>query len=212
MTLKIDQLVVYRGERYLFGAISTNINSGEMLTITGRNGVGKSSLLAVLSGLIKPYSGIVSFNHDRDLSTYNHLIAHKDGLKNALTAYENLMFDQALLGEPHFTPDEAIKSVDLVHVRDLPIAYLSAGQRKRVALARLLISKRPLWLLDEPTSALDHTSQTILYKLIVEHRTQGGIVVVATHSSLDVASSHSINLDDVVMSHASLNHSLKVAL
>ncbi|MDP3255395.1 heme ABC exporter ATP-binding protein CcmA, partial [Bosea sp. (in: a-proteobacteria)] len=110
----------------------------------------------------------------------------RDGLKTALTAQENLAFAQALLGEAFLSPSEALAAVGLPHVAALPVGYLSAGQRRRVALARLLVARRPIWLLDEPMSALDAAAQAMLSGLMRDHLAQGGAILAATHGPLEL--------------------------
>ena len=123
---------------------------------------------------------------ERSLPEALHLVGHRDALKGALTAAENLAFARDLLGDEAATPGEALEAVGLAHAARLPVAYLSAGQRRRVALARLLVARRPLWLLDEPTAALDAASQETLVGLM-RHISEGGLVVAATHAALPLA-------------------------
>ena len=132
------------------------------LVLTGRNGAGKSSLLLMLAGLLEPAGGRLELEGrgaERSLAELAHYVGHRDALKPALTPLETLEFWQAMLGSPADAGRHALKRLALDHAADLPCAYLSAGQRRRLALARLLVSRRPLWLLDEPTSALDAASQ-----------------------------------------------------
>ncbi len=112
-----------------------------------------------------------------------------------MTAGENLLFAQALLGAPRLSPRDALERLGLGHAHDLPVAYLSAGQRRRVALARLLVCERPLWLLDEPTAALDAASQGSLARLMDRHRAQGGLVIAATHQALDLDGARTLHIE-----------------
>jgi heme exporter protein A len=194
MVLHVENLEVVRGERVLLTFLEFTLRAGDMLTLTGRNGVGKSTLLTVLAGLLAPHKGNVRWGNEEELCPQVHFLAHKDGLKNALSVYENLSFSGALAGFPNVSIQEALKTVGLSHVRDMPAGWLSAGQRRRVALARLLIAHRPLWLLDEPTSALDTASQGILMKVMRGHLAGGGIIIAATHAPLEGAS-QTLNLD-----------------
>lgn len=183
-----EDLACRRSGRRVFSSLSFVLEPGEALAVTGRNGAGKSSLLAVLAGRLAPASGRVRTEDAGDLLALAeglHAVGHRDALKGGLTARENLAFAQALLGAPRLAPEAALAELGLAHAADLPVAYLSAGQRRRVALARLLVAHRPLWLLDEPTSALDAASQTALARLVARHRAEGGLVIAATHQALD---------------------------
>jgi heme exporter protein A len=187
--LDVDNLACRRSGRRIFAGLSFSLHPGGALAVTGRNGAGKSSLLAILSGRLRPDAGRIAVDGvgEATLPECLHAVGHRDGLKSALTAGENLTFARALLGVPRLTPREALGRLGLGHAHDLPVAYLSAGQRRRVALARLLVCARPLWLLDEPTAALDTGSQEILAGLMAEHRAGGGLVIAATHQALDLA-------------------------
>jgi len=194
--LIVDNLAVRRSGRRVFAGLSFALGAGEALAVTGRNGAGKSSLLAVLAGRLRPAAGRVAAEGVGEASIPEclHVVGHRDGLKGALTAEENLAFAQALLGAPRLAPKAALERLGLAHARALPVAYLSAGQRRRVALARLLVSARPLWLLDEPTAALDAASQDLLAGLMDEHRAGGGLVVAATHQSLGLADARELRI------------------
>ncbi len=184
--LSADRLTCRRGGRLVFADLSFGLGSGEAIALTGRNGAGKSSLIAMLCGRLRPAAGSlhISAADEAGLPELSHLVGHRDGLKTAMTASENLAFAQALLGEAAASPAEALDAVGLPHVAGLPVGYLSAGQRRRVALARLLVSRRRLWLLDEPASALDTASQAMLVGLMRGHLTQGGAILAATHGPL----------------------------
>lgn len=185
--LLAENLACRRGGRLIFEGLSFNLGPGEAIALTGRNGAGKSSLIAMLCGRLRPDGGLIRLEggeEDAQLAEVSHLVGHRDGLKTALTARENLAFAQAVLGEAALTPEDALAVVGLVHVAELPVGYLSAGQRRRVALARLLVSRRPYWLLDEPMSALDTASQSMLAGLMRDHLAQGGAILAATHGPL----------------------------
>ena len=164
MRLTAQDLAVRRSGRRIFSGLSFALGPGEALMVTGRNGAGKSTLLAVLAGRLKPEAGTVTASEvgEATLSECLHVVGHRDGLKSPLTAEENLAFARDLLGAPTASPRAALEELGLGHALRLPVAYLSAGQRRRVALARLLVCRRPLWLLDEPTAALDAASQEVL--------------------------------------------------
>jgi heme exporter protein A len=185
--LIVEGLACRRGGRRIFDKVRFTVGPGEVLAVTGRNGAGKSSLLAILAGRLSPDAGEVRVEDAADLAAPGeglHTVGHRDALKAALTARENLAFAQALLGAPRLAPDAALAAVGLAHAVDLPVGWLSAGQRRRVALARLLVAWRPLWLLDEPTAALDAAAQALLADLVAAHRARGGLVVAATHLPL----------------------------
>ena len=186
MRLSVENLACDRGGRRIFEGLSFSLASGEALVITGRNGAGKSTLLELLAGRLHPAAGTIRLEGagERSLSECLHYVGHRDALKAPLTARENLEFAQAFLGSPALSPLEALEAVGLAHAARLPVGYLSAGQRHRVALARLLVAHRPLWLLDEPTSALDTASQESLRQLLESHRESGGMIAATTHSPL----------------------------
>lgn len=186
LTLEADRLACRRGGRLIFSELSFRLGPGEAIALTGRNGAGKSSLLAMLCGRLRPEAGTIRIAGAADVAPveFSHVVGHRDGLKTALTAQENLAFAQALLGDASLSPAEALGAVGLPHVAGLPVGYLSAGQRRRVALARLLVARRPFWLLDEPMAALDVAAQTMLTGLMRAHLGEGGAILAATHGPL----------------------------
>jgi heme exporter protein A len=188
LRLAADGLACRRAGRRVFSGVSFSLASGEALLVTGRNGAGKSSLLAIVAGFVRAEAGTVRGEGlaGRTLPEALHLVAHRDGLKTALTAAENLAFAAALLGGARLSPEAALARVGLPGAADLPVAFLSAGQRRRVALARLLVAHRPLWLLDEPTTALDADGQAMLVGLLGEHLAGGGLLLAATHAPLPI--------------------------
>jgi heme exporter protein A len=197
LRLSVNNLACERGERRIFEGVSFTLQAGEALVITGRNGAGKSSLLDILAGRLHPADGMILFSDagERTLAECLHYVGHRDALKAALTAEENLTFARDFLGNPALKPREALDAVGLAHAARLPVAYLSAGQRRRVALARLLVAKRPLWLLDEPTSALDTASQETLRLLLESHRENGGMIAATTHSPLFLTDAKEIRIE-----------------
>lgn len=185
--LHAENLACRRGGRLIFEGLSFTLGQAEAIALTGRNGAGKSSLIAMLCGRLRPDAGTIRIeggDEDVQLAEISHLVGHRDGLKTALTARENLAFAQDVLGDAAATPEAALAAVGLPHVAELPVGYLSAGQRRRVALARLLVSRRPYWLLDEPLAALDAASQLMLAGLMRDHLAQGGAILAATHGPL----------------------------
>ncbi|AMJ63808.1 heme ABC exporter ATP-binding protein CcmA [Bosea sp. PAMC 26642] len=196
MVLTVEGLACRRGGRLGFENLNLSLGNGGAIALTGRNGAGKSSLIAMLCGRLRPEAGRITIDgaDDVPLSELSHLVGHRDGLKTALTAQENLGFAQALLGEAALTPADALAAVGLPHVAALPAGYLSAGQRRRVALARLLVTRRPFWLLDEPMSALDAASQAMLVGLMRVHLAQGGAILAATHGPLGLDDAREVRI------------------
>jgi heme exporter protein A len=190
-SLHVENLSISRGGRILAKNLSFNVDEGEALIITGPNGAGKSTLLRVLAGLLPPAGGKISLSgrEGDELPLHTHYVGHADALKSALTPRENLGFWSRALHDNHrgMRTSLALERVGLGHLPDLPVSYLSAGQRRRVALARLLVAPRSLWLLDEPSTALDAASQDRLRHLMEQHLAAGGMIVAATHMSLGLS-------------------------
>jgi heme exporter protein A len=190
MRLLASGLTCVRGGREVFSALTFEAVAGELLAVTGRNGSGKTSLLRLVAGLLTPAGGSLALEGgDAELSLPEqaHYLGHRDALKPALSVLENLQFWRDFLGGKPFDPAESLATVGLAHAAHLPAAYLSAGQRRRLSLARLLAVKRPLWLLDEPTSALDASGQDMVTGLMRDHLAGGGLIVAATHAPLGLA-------------------------
>ena len=202
--LVAEGLACRRGERAIFTDVGFTVHPGEALVVTGRNGAGKSSLIAILAGLLRPEAGHIIYGGAPDDRLADHvaLVGHRDGLKAMLTAAENLAFARRLLGASDVSVEEGLAAVGLAHAAALPVAYLSAGQRKRVALARLIVCPPPVWQLDEPTSALDAASQEVLADLLARHLAAGGIVVAATHGPLGLDTVQELRLSGAAMSAA----------
>lgn len=177
-----------RGGETVFRDISFVLSSGAALTVTGPNGAGKSTLLRIVCGLLPSSAGKVGLSGGGeawpDIAAACHYLGHRDAMKAALSVVENLVFWQRFLGTPHLAPRKALEMVELGAVGHLPFACLSAGQRRRAAIARLLVSQRPLWLLDEPTVGLDAASQTGFAGLMEAHLSEGGLILAATHLPL----------------------------
>lgn len=197
LRLSVNNLACERGGRRIFSGVSFTLQSGEALVITGRNGAGKSTLLELLAGRLTPDEGKILWQGEgeRTLTESLHYVGHRDALKGALTAQENLDFARDFLGHPALSAREALEAAGLAHAARLPVGYLSAGQRHRVALARLLVAHRPLWLLDEPTSALDTASQETLRGLLEDHRAKGGMIAATTHSPLFLSEPKEIRIE-----------------
>jgi len=187
MQLKGDNLTCSRGGREVFAGLNFSLSGGEALVVTGRNGAGKSSLLRMIAGLVHIAGGRLALDGgepDASIAEQSHYVGHQDSVKPSLTVGENLKFWARYLGAIESTIDSALQAVDLAPLADLPAAYLSAGQRRRLSIARLVAAPRPLWLLDEPTSALDVPSQNRLADLMRSHLTGGGMIVAAAHGPI----------------------------
>ncbi|MBX3569525.1 MAG: heme ABC exporter ATP-binding protein CcmA [Rhizobiaceae bacterium] len=179
------------GERHaetLFEGVSLVLDAGGALVVTGPNGAGKTTLLRILAGLLPAAGGRVSFEEGGEdfptVAAASHWLGTGNAMKSALSLAENLDFWRAFLGNPLRGVEEALDAVGLGGLGHLPFAILSTGQKRRAAIARLLVSYRPLWLLDEPTSGLDTASETRLAELMAAHRASGGMIVAATHLPL----------------------------
>ena len=199
MRLVAEGLGSMRGGRTLFQGLSFAIGAGEALTVTGPNGCGKTTLLRLIAGLLPPSAGRIALaDSEEPVGEVVHFVGHLDALKGALTVGENLAFYRNLFGDGGTAVNEALGRMGIGTLAGLPVQVLSAGQRRRAALARLLVSYRPVWLLDEPANALDTNGQTLLARLMQEHRGRGGIVVAATHARLDLPGAREISLGGAV--------------
>ena len=188
-SLTAEKLACARGERRLFEKLSFKVRAGQALAVEGANGAGKTSLLRLLAGFLAPASGRVVIQQDGKDSddaearaTRIGWLGHHDGLKPQLTVAEQLHFYAGLYGRK--ADATVLERVALTRQAELPCRYLSAGQRRRLALARLLVSERPLWLLDEPFAALDTSGQALVAQLMARHCGAGGIIIAATHDPL----------------------------
>jgi heme exporter protein A len=199
MRLRAWDLTIERGGRRVIAGLSFEAAAGAALIVTGANGAGKTSLLRALAGFLPIESGGFALDGgdgERTVGEQAHYLGHADGVKAALTAGENLAFAAAMLGgdSSRKTQLAALTALGLPHVVDFPARLLSAGQRRRVALARLLVAERPLWLLDEPTTALDAGAQTALADLMRAHLKVGGILVAAVHGDLGLDGARELRL------------------
>jgi heme exporter protein A len=194
--LSVEALTVERGGRIVLSALSFALHPGEIILVSGRNGAGKSTLLRTLSGLLAPASGTIRWGlADDDVRGVEtaHYLGYEDALKPSLTVGENLDFWARMLAADRqriaevVQPKDALAAFGIARLADLPAAYLSAGQKRRVALARLLLNPRPVWLLDEPLIALDVATQGTLTAIMARHVAQGGAILVASHQPLALA-------------------------
>lgn len=191
MQLVADRVSGGRGGFELFSGISMILENGEGLVITGPNGAGKSTLLRILTGLLLPSHGTVRFLDDAGTHMHDafHYLGTSNAMKDQLTVKENLHFwkgFQTGVSGSGLEPVDALQEVNLGHVAGLPFGYLSTGQKRRVALARLLLSDRPVWIIDEPTSGLDTASGHLFASLASKYLRSGGILVAASHIDLRI--------------------------
>ena len=195
MRLLAEGLGSMRGGRTLFQGLSFKLAPGESLMVVGPNGSGKTTLLRLVAGLLPPTTGRITLAYSEEpVGESVHFVGHLDALKGALTLGENLAFYKSLFGGEGDPVDKALGRMGIGTLATLPAEVLSAGQRRRAALARLLVSHRPIWLLDEPANALDADGQMLLAQLMREHRGRGGIVIAATHARLDLPGAREISL------------------
>jgi heme exporter protein A len=205
MRLSAVDLHCHRGGRDVFAGVSFAVASGEALIVIGRNGAGKSSLLRGVIGLVRLSQGRLTLEGgDPELSIAEqaHYLGHQDALKPSLSAAENLRFWAGFFDAPSLDIDGALDAVGLASLAGLPAAYLSAGQRRRLSIARLIAVKRPIWLLDEPTSTLDIAAQGRLTGLMQAHLAAGGLIMAATHGPIGLANTQELRLDQASPSPA----------
>ena len=189
MQLVGSDLVCVRGGRQIFAGVSFAVGAGRALAISGPNGAGKTSLLRMIAGLLRAEAGRIECRDgasDLTIAEQTHFLGYQDAVKPSLSVAENLQFWSRYLGDGHGPTAPALEAVDLGGLSDLPAGYLSAGQRRRLSLARLIAVKRPIWLLDEPTAALDTSGQARLSELMRAHTVDGGLIVAATHGPLGI--------------------------
>lgn len=189
MRLSGRNLQCVRGGREVFAGLDFEVAAGEAVAVVGPNGAGKTSLLRLIAGLLLPAEGSIALeggDGEMTVAEQAHYLGHRDAMKPALTVTENLSFWAEFLGEEPTDPAACIAAVGLDHAAHLPAGFLSAGQRRRLSIARLLTVKRPIWLLDEPTAALDAGSQKVFAGLMTQHLASGGLVIAATHGPLGI--------------------------
>lgn len=199
-----SDLTCLRGERLVFGGLSFSAKSGDAVMLRGRNGAGKSSLLRLMAGLLSPRSGDLCWNGENiadDRSAHHartHYLGHQDAIKPVISVRDNLRLWGQLRGVRDLDGaiDQALGALDIHHLARVNGRYLSSGQKRRAALARILIGPGDLWLLDEPTVGLDRESCAELAELIAGFRARGGIVIYSTHTDLDIDTPTVLDLDE----------------
>jgi heme exporter protein A len=197
-----NDIACVRSGREVFANLSFSVAAGEALVVLGRNGAGKSSLLRMIAGLVHVAAGRIALeggDPELTLPEQAHYVGHQDAIKPALTVKENLGFWARYLAGPaaaETAPEPALEAFALSHLAGLPAAYLSAGQKRRLSLARIVAVQRPVWLLDEPTSALDTLAQERLAQLMQGHLAGGGIILAATHAPIGLAGAKELRLGE----------------
>jgi heme exporter protein A len=198
MQVEGSGLTCIRGGREVFSGVNFALSGGEALLVTGRNGAGKSSLLRMVGGLLRIAGGklaITGADPEKTIPEQAHYLGHQDALKPSLSVAENLAFWARYLGGVEPGP-EALAAAGLAALAGLPAAYLSAGQRRRLSIARLVAVPRPIWLLDEPTTALDREAQDTLADLMRQHLASGGLIVAAAHGPIGLERAKELRLGD----------------
>jgi len=190
--LSADNLTLIRGERCLFEGLGFGLGSGELLLLEGRNGCGKTSLMRAIAGMLSLETGEILWNGIPVLKQRQAFhgalvwLAHRTGLKGDLNMVENLQFEASLRAQSNRDQEEVFARLGIERLKRLPLRSLSAGQQRRVALARMLLAAVPLWLLDEPFTNLDREGRTLVMRLVEEHLAAGGLCVMAAHQDIDV--------------------------
>jgi heme exporter protein A len=196
--LEVEGLACRRGVAAIFDGVSFFLEGGGALVVRGANGSGKSSLLRVLCGLMKPAAGEVRLMQEEgpveEIARHAHYFGHQPAVTSALTVRSNLAFQAALLGNAGARLSPILERVGLAALASAPARHLSAGQRRRLALARLLVATRPLWLLDEPGESLDAEGEALLAEISAAHHAAGGLIVLATHTQAPLAATAELNL------------------
>jgi heme exporter protein A len=194
LTAKLEarDLTLFRGERCLFQGLGFALNPGELLLLEGRNGSGKTSLMRAVAGLIELESGTILWDgksvHDDRQVFHNCLVwmAHRVGFKADLTLIENLDFEARLRPQAATDLPEVLDRLGIERLKRLPIRSLSAGQQRRVALARMLLADVPLWMMDEPVTNLDRQGRALVIDLVREHLEDGGMAMMAAHQDIEL--------------------------
>lgn len=207
LELVASNLSVDRGGRAVLRGLSFTAQAGAALLLTGPNGAGKTTLIRTIAGFIKPSGGSLRLDGvgpDSDVAEHCHYVGHANAIKAGLTVIENARFWADYLGGMDSTnpAEAALERFGLLALADIPAGYLSAGQKRRLGLSRLLLASRPVWLLDEPTVSLDAASTAILAEIVDAHVAAGGIAIAATHLALGLTRTHELRLGTAVAAAA----------
>ena len=201
MRLIAEDLSGERGGQIVFAGVGFALAAGEVLAVTGPNGSGKSTLLRIVAGLLPLAGGSVRFDGGGEafptVASAVHYLGHLNAMKPTLTVTENLAFWRAFCGDAELDAEAALETVGLGAIGHLPYGYLSTGQRRRAAIARLLVNRRPVWLLDEPTAGLDAESERQFAALMKAHLASGGFIVAATHLPLGVEGAVELRMEEL---------------
>jgi heme exporter protein A len=193
-----DTITLERGGRAVIEGLSFAAAGGDAVVLTGPNGAGKTTLIRALAGFLAPSAGTIRLEDaarpEAELAGMCHYVGHRDAIKAKLTVAENVRFWSRYLGGRADAVDDALDACGLLDLSEVPAGYLSAGQKRRLGLARLLSAPRPVWLLDEPTTSLDASHQRTFAALIEAHRAGGGLVVAATHMDLGLKAARTLDL------------------
>ena len=191
-TLSAENLTLIRGERCLFEGLDFAVKSGELLILEGRNGCGKTSLMRAIAGMLSLETGEIFWNDEpvrkQRQNFHGSLVwlAHRTGLKGDLNMLENLQFERSLRQQSTRDSESVYERLGIERLRKLPLRSLSAGQQRRVALARMLLADVPLWMLDEPFTNLDREGRKLVMELVEEHLAAGGLCVMAAHQDVEI--------------------------
>lgn len=200
MQIIAEQLLIVRGARAIIEGLSFQAVSGEALLLVGENGAGKTTLLRALAGFLRLESGQLRLeggDPEKSLAEQAHVVGHGNAVKTAFTVRENVAFWAEYEGHDDIEAkvETALAGFGLSDLAEFPAAYLSAGQKRRLGLARLLVAQRPIWLLDEPTSSLDTASSALVTSAVNDHTAKGGIAIIATHLPLGLARARELRLE-----------------
>ncbi len=199
--LQINDLTCIRDDRVLFEHLNLSLDIGQMLLVEGRNGSGKTSLLRILTGLTLADEGDILWDGQSisrltaDYYEQVNYVGHHDGVKRELTCLENLRLVRAMGKPSELDLDDALERVNLYRYGDTPVSNLSAGQKRRLALSRLLVADSKLWILDEPFTSLDKKSMASFETMFEQHLRQNGMIVMTSHHDIDMSESNLLRLN-----------------